>query len=156
MKKLLFSLMAVLMLSLSGNASNSPVNNHNTLSKYSVNLNTLGKIKVKLEIGRQSKDCKGFGVCGFAITYTEEIFGVNLEAEIVSIGTVKKVSSTMTEKSYQIVKQYFGTDAIIVEEDFTIDRKTADILGFSNGYTIKKGSYEILYNETTKLYKFTF
>lgn len=62
----------------------------------------------------------------------------------------------MTEKNFQIIKQYFGTDSIIIEEDFRIDDKTAEILGFSDGYIIKKGNYKFTFDNKTKLYNVIF
>lgn len=152
MKKLLFSLLAIVFVGFICNASSSNLNK----TKASFEELSKGKVKIKLEIGRQSKGCKGFGICGFAITYVAEVLGVELEAEILTVGTVNKVSSTMTEKNFQIIKQYFGTDSIIIEEDFRIDDKTAEILGFSDGYIIKKGNYKFTFDNKTKLYNVIF
>lgn len=115
-----------------------------------------GKIKVKVELGRPSKGCTGFGVCGLAINYTDVIVGVEVEVELVSIGTVNRMAATIPAESLQKIKDHFGTDAFILEEDFTIDKVTAQKIGFSDAYTIKKGTYSVRFDSKSKQYNVIF
>lgn len=153
MKKLIFGLIATVFFGLGANANNSI---KETSKNLPIEESTRGKVKVKLELGRQSRGCEGFGVCGFAITYTDVVMGVELEVEVVSVGTVNRMSATVPLKSLEIIKTHFGSDALVLEEDYTIARETAQKIGFSDAYTIKRGTYPVKFDSQSKQYSVIF
>lgn len=137
------SLLAVTLLSTNIQASN--------YESYS-NLNTKlekdakGLIKIKLQIGRESKGCAGWGICSFTVGGD---FGL-IEVEIVKADQVQIVAS-VNETSQKNIKERFGKNAFILEEDFEItDTKTKEALGIRN-FTIKKGIYEVRDGKVTFL-----
>lgn len=137
------SLLAVTLLSTNVQASN-----YESCSNLNTKLekDAKGLIKIKIDAGRKSKGCTGFGVCSFSAGAD---FGI-IEIEIV-YGDQTKMTANVSEVSQKNIKEHFGKNAFILEEDFEItDAKTKEALGIRN-FTIKKGVYEVRDGKVTFL-----
>src|SRR5690554_7453276 len=83
------SLMAVVLVSVNGNAANFENNICFSNSKISNEAEILAPIKIRIEVGRVSKGCSGFGFCDFSIGAD---FGL-IEIEIVKADKVQMTAS---------------------------------------------------------------
>jgi hypothetical protein len=106
-------------------------------------------IGIKLEIGRKSRNCKGFGICKFTVTISIK---PSFKAFAAKSGGLRL---EMTNDAYNELRDYFDGDIIIIEEDFEVGSDVTKKLDLGNGYTIKKGEYRITLNENNK-YEVTF
>lgn len=137
MKKILFGLIATVMLSFVGNAQKTSSDTQNQTSK------------IYIEIGRKSKDCGGFGICKFTI---------DLEIEdILAIINAFKTSNdglniNFTKEFYNKNERFLNTGFFILDEDFVIDKETSLKLGFKYPKTLKKGKYTIKLDSKTNSY----
>src|SRR5690606_41592694 len=99
------SLLAVTLLS-----TNVQANNYESYSNLNTKLekDAKGLIKIKIEVGRVSKGCAGFGICNFTIGAD---FGI-IEVEIVKADQVQMVA-TVSTVSQKNIKERFGKNAFI-------------------------------------------
>lgn len=140
MKKLLFGLVATMMLSTFsfGQAKMVP---------------TKEAQKIHIEIGRKSKDCGGLGICVFKIDLTPE----ELIQIINAFKTVdNQIKISFSQDFYKKNKGKLINNIIVIEEEFKLDEVTSKALGFEKGYTIKPGKYPIVLDDKTNTYNCTF
>lgn len=109
--------------------------------------------KVQITFGRESMDCRNIGICKFKVEITWDDV-VNLFTAIVS--KQGKLKIVFDKATFEQNKSSFQKNAIVLEEDFTLDRETSKAIGFANGYTIKKGVYAITLDPKTNTYNCTF
>lgn len=135
MKKLFFSLLAVVLLStpMLAQNSNPPL--------------------IQLEFGRRSMDCGGFGICIFRINATVEDI-INIVAVFVSPKNL--LTLKMSPTFYKNNAKSFPNGNLLIEEDFRIDSETARAIGVADGYTIKRGQYKVVFDKSTNTYNCTF
>lgn len=98
----------------------------------------INRVKLQLGIGKQSNGCEGYGICNISSESNAEM----IEVEILSIER-NQISMALNTESQKKVKNYFGENAFILEEDFEVtDVETKELLGVNN-LTMKKGVYRI-------------
>lgn len=138
MKKMVFGLIATVMLSVSGNA-----NSLKTNSNPELKIKTVETLKVRINIditwGRKSKDCKGFGVCDADVSIEiddNKMSGVNYGNGVFSL--------EFNKTQLTILKKHFGSSEIItISEDYSLSDNVCEKLELKRGYIIKKGEYAI-------------
>jgi hypothetical protein len=136
MKKLFFGLLAMVMFGFVGNAKqlHEPIKLHgNHISPERATL------VIHLEFGRVSQNCRGFGICDFdadiLITRGPFTGGADSNGNLVlyiNAEGIKKIIS------------YFGSEKIVLEENYTLDDKACKDLGLRSGYTIRTGTYRLV------------
>jgi len=88
--------------------------------------------------GRVSRDCKGFGICDFDVSWRVELdrpIKVSLENNIFEF-----------EIPLEVVKKnpdQFGNDIFIMEEDFEIDKEISKEFGSLKSLVIPAGKYRM-------------
>lgn len=148
MKKLVFGLIATVMFGLNADAkTNLPLDNStaNTITDVSDQTKVDdGKIKLTISIdwGRKSRDCRGFGICAVVVDIDFEIDPI----EILFKGTSNdegRLVLELTSKGLENIKKTFGSDTIVIEEDFRLSDQDCKNLELKAGYTIKAGKYQV-------------
>lgn len=137
MKKMLFGLIATVLLSVSGNA-NETLTLQNLSTETKICEQPKIPIKISLEFGRASKDCDGWGICKMDIS-------IDLESAFKATTDIKgKLILETNNSGIDQIKQHFGSSTIIViEEDFKLSDETSKTLGLKAGYIVKSGKYSI-------------
>lgn len=138
MKKMVFGLIATVMLSVSGNA-----NSLKTNSNPELKIKTVETLKARINIdimwGRKSKNCQGFGICGVNISIEideNKMSGVNNGNGVLSL--------EFNETQLTVLKKHFGSSEIItISEDYSLSDNVCEKLELKRGYIIKKGEYAI-------------
>ncbi|WP_417352796.1 hypothetical protein [Flavobacterium alkalisoli] len=152
MKKLFLTLVCVFFVNLASNATEC-VNTHNEPNNSKTeNVNQEEKkivISIKIDFGRVSKDCKGFGVCDVTID-----IDWNLDLSVISFGSARSTTGKfdlyLTPRGYEEVVRYFGKEAIVLEENLKLADDVCDKLGLSRGYTLKAGTYNLTRTSTVE------
>ncbi|MEO5931337.1 MAG: T9SS type A sorting domain-containing protein, partial [Candidatus Kapaibacterium sp.] len=103
----------------------------------SVNLGirSLG-ITIDVNIGRRSRDCQGFGICGIVISAD---LASSTDRTIPTIGTLGNGTLNLLF-TRELPEQ---GDVLTIDEDITLDPQVAKSLG-SRSVTVKKGSYQVI------------
>jgi hypothetical protein len=138
MKKLLFGLMATMML---------------TISYAQTSVPKEDPPLIELEFGRKSRGCAGFGICKFKVTITVETAVTLITAFARSNGTL---TMTMSKDVYLKNIKNFPNNYLQVDEDYIIDRETTKAIGIPDNYTIKTGKYQVVFDKATNTYNCTF
>lgn len=137
MKKFLFGLVAVLLLS----------------APMAAQTRTEKPPLIELQFGRVSKGCGGFGICVFKINATVEDVVTLVTAFINPAGVLGfKMSPTF----YKDHVKSFPNGYLQIDEDYKIDLETTRKLGVADGYTIKQGKYQVVFDKSTNTYNCTF
>lgn len=138
MKKMLFGLIATVMLSVSGNA-NSVKNNSIDELKFEKAETLKTRINIDITWGRKSKGCQGFGICDVDVSIEideNKIFGVNNGNGIFTL--------EFNDIQLTTLKKHFGTsEKITISDDVTLADDVCEKLELKRGYIIKKGEYSI-------------
>ncbi len=160
MKKLVLVLFVIISsLQLNANTRGIYQQNNNHVSTFNDERRPI-KISVVLDIGRKSRNCRGFGIC--KVTITIELKGnQNLDFNevngILTNETKGKVTLVVpydkTNKS-KFVKETLSKEYFLVEEDFVMPDDVLKKLELTGKYVIKKGKYKI--NRTKEGYKIVF
>ncbi len=108
------------------------------ISEYDKNI----KISITLTFGRASRGCKGFGICKATISIE-----VKNQSEFLATNKNDKFTLIITEKGLNRVKEYFGDEMIILEEDFVLPDEITKELELKPGYTLKKGNYRVTHRK---------
>lgn len=147
MKKLLFGLVAVVAFGLNVNAKEIALTKEVSGKEKVVFTESEGDNNVKISIhfkwGRISRDCKGFGICDFYIDVDVPLDGVKFYATTNSTGNLEL---EVTKLGMESVKNTFGGNTIILEEDFTVSSEACKQIGLKEGYTVKAGKYTVTTN----------
>jgi hypothetical protein len=117
------------------------------------------KICINIEFGNPKKNCRGFGLCTFEISFfdapvpsglpfTTAVSEAYFDDENHFITEFKK-SNTKSETITTYLNQKF-----IVEEDFQIPRAVLDALQYKGNVTIKAGQYDVKDTGQTLVVKF--
>ena len=142
MKTFLFSIAASLILIVSAQSQ---------LKRSSAAPKTPEIQKIYIEFGRASRQCSGFGVCKFSIDITiGELISV-----INAFRSADGLSVQMTSEFFIRNRARFQDNALVLEEDFKLDAKTANALGF-DAFVLKKGKYPVAMDAKTNTYNCTF
>jgi hypothetical protein len=139
MKKLLFGLIATVFLSAPMFAQDPPPKEDNPPL-------------IELVFGRVSKGCGGFGICRFKIHITTADVVTLVTAFANPGGLLFKMSPTV----YKDNIKSFQNGYLVIEEDYKIDTETCRAVGVADGYTIKKGKYQVVFDKTANTYNCTF
>jgi len=104
-------------------------------------------VSIKLEFGRRSQNCTGFGICIFEINGTfymndNSTLGTNEAIGNCSIRE-NKLEISFENMNAETIKQYFQESHFIMEEDFNLPKEVCEKLNIKT-YLIKKGSYPII------------
>lgn len=134
MKKLLFGLIATVMLSLNANASNTVKFVNNNSEKEITNAPKI-PITIHIEFGRKSKGCTGFGICSMDITVDLEFSALANETGGLDVN--------FSDKGLARIKEVFGSSTVVIEENFTLSDELCKNLELRSGYTIKAGKYAV-------------
>lgn len=146
MKKLFFTFATALFVSLTAQAKSvsQPIQNYDfeinpaTPAIVTENAeNPFIKIKIKLDFGRKSKGCTGFGVCSLTLE-TEIDFPISVEV------TKNEMTLEMTEAGQQSVARYFGGNKIILEEDFVLSPEFDKQFGLPENTIWPAGTYNVV------------
>ena len=144
MKNLIFTFLALTLFSLNG---------------YSQDIDKVS-VEATFEIGRNSKNCKKFGICTkkkvkIKITIErksiEKSQGATQENEFVTIFNKQKDGSVyfyLTPQTVESMKDYMQSDVFIVEEDYVLDQKEINI----ENHIIKVGEYKYNFDTELKMY----
>lgn len=136
--KSVLSLVALVLVSVDGNATNFENNLPTTTFENVEKVEDAALIKIKLEFGRVSRDCSGFGICDLSANINVGI----VEIDVIVISK-NAMTASVSESNQNTIKEYFGENAFILEEDFEVtDVETKELLGVNN-LTMKKGVYRI-------------
>lgn len=108
---------------------------------------------IELEFGRRSMKCAGFGICIFRIHATTDNVIALVSAFVNPMGLL---NLRMSPTYYKNNSKAFSNGYLIVDEDYKIDLETTRKIGVSDGYTIKKGKYQVVFDKTTNTYNCTF
>jgi hypothetical protein len=132
MKKLVFGLIATVMFGFVGSATCIELNIP-SVQKIS-KLDCL-KVSIHINWGRVSKGCSGFGICGVTIDIEDKAFS----------GSTQNGSFVleMNDLGLKSVQSSFGSNTIIIEEDFVLSNEVCKSLGLKQGYKVKTGKYLI-------------
>jgi len=108
---------------------------------------------IELVFGRASKDCTGFGICKFKIHLTA--------SDIVTLVTAFSnpkglLGMKMSPTFYKNNVKSFQDGYLLIEEDYLVDLETTRAVGVADGYTIKKGKYQVVFDKSTNTYNCTF
>lgn len=138
MKKMLFGLIATVMLSVSGNANETKSHSIDEIKIKKVEtLKT--KIKIDITWGRKSKACQGFGICDVDVSIEieeNEIFGLNNGNGVFTL--------EFNDTQLMTLKKHFGTtEKITISEDYILSDDICEKLELKRGYIIRKGEYSI-------------
>jgi len=98
-------------------------------------------LKIHVRWGRKSRGCKGFGLCIFT-TFDPSIQTERLNYYAGSTDDGHLVLM-IKDKGLKEIKNYFGGNTIIIEEDFVLPDEVTKKLKLKKGYTIKKGRYQV-------------
>lgn len=141
MKNLFFSLMAIAMFSFNANANEIK---ENTIAISGVENSTnsedltsaRARLTLEIDFGRRSRDCNGFGVCRMVLT---------LEINFFSVTTNDRGNLVLEANSrgLEVVRSFFGSNTITVEEDYVVPAEITKPLGLAPGYTIRAGKYTL-------------
>lgn len=95
-------------------------------------------IHIVFELGRKSRDCKGFGIC--IMIESAELSGT-INARLIPKGGILqlKVPMEVAEKS----PDQYNNDVFIMEEDFEIPKDIVASLGAEQYTVIPRGKYPI-------------
>jgi hypothetical protein len=146
MKKILCALMAIVALSTSGNAQTKSTTSTTSTS-------TTEEQKIRIEFGRKSKGCAGFGICSLTIEFdTADIIAI-LNAFKNKDG---KLTLRMSPEYYQHNISHFSNGFWSLEEDFPLPLSSAETLRLGSAYTLKRGKYPITFDAGTNTYNCTF
>lgn len=89
-------------------------------------------ITIDVKVGRQSRDCRGFGICSIIIS-TERSTGTTQAIGSIEHGTLNLMfTSDLPEQG----------DVMMIDEDIVLDSATSRALG-SRGVVVKKGAYQV-------------
>jgi hypothetical protein len=137
MKKMVFGLIASVMLSVSGNA-NEILNLQNLSIETKNSEQPKVPINISIEFGRVSRDCNGWGICKMNIS-------IDLESAFKATNDINGNLILETNNvGIEQIKKHFGSSSIIViEEDFKLSDETCKSLDLNVGYIIKSGKYSI-------------
>ena len=138
MKKLVFGLIATVMLSATSFAQETTPKENPPL--------------IEFEFGRKSKNCGGIGVCKFKINLTVE----NAVTLITALARNGKIQAVMSPTFYKNNAKAFPNGYLVLEEDYKIDLETTRRLGVADNYTIKTGKYLVVFDKSTNTYNCTF
>jgi len=108
---------------------------------------------IELEFGRKSKECGGFGICVLRINATAEDVVSVVTAFINPMGLF---GLKMTPTFYKNHIKSFPNGYFQIDEDYRIDLATTRKLGLPDGYTIKQGKYQVVFDKSTNTYNCTF
>ena len=142
MKKLVFGLMAFMLLSSSVFAQSVPPKDKPPL--------------IELQFGRKSLDCAGFGICVFRVNLFAEDVAQVASAVLMFFRPDGHVKIQMGSDFYKRNAKSFQNGYLVLEEDFEIDRETMRAVGVSDPYTIKRGKYQVVFDKSTNTYNCTF
>lgn len=138
MKKMVFGLIATIMMSVSGNANE--VKNH-TIDELKIKTVETLKARINIDItwGRKSKKCQGFGICDVDVSIEideNKMTGVNNGNGVFAL--------EFNDTQLTILKKHFNSSEIItISEDFILSDNVCEKLELKRGYIIKKGEYSI-------------
>jgi len=112
-------------------------------------------IGVRMELGRASRGCRGFGICyvkvdlviGFNDDYGHNGFIGNIEP----INPNKFILYVDQENMEQIISVNGGRH-LILEESFMFNSETVANLNLAEDFTIGEGVYEFVQDPATSLY----
>lgn len=149
MKKLLFGLIVTIMFGIAANAQK---------------VKEVG-VKATFEIGRNSKNCNGLGICTKKTIKVE--ISIKVETKLTSSRSGLKnnqfygiiipqdldtIRVYMTKENVDAIKKFTKNEDFIVDEDFLLND---DYLNLSN-YVIKKGKYNYIFAEEYNAYYLEF
>jgi hypothetical protein len=137
MKKLLFGLIATVMLGLNVNATE--VITKNTTNQNEADL-ARAKVIISIDWGRKSRDCSGFGICSITITVELEPTEISFRGTSNDKGNL---SLELSDTGLKNLRSTFGSNTIILEEDYTLTDEACKALELRPGYTIKAGKYTV-------------
>lgn len=115
-----------------------------------LNSDTRKKIKIKVNFGRKSKNCRGFGIC--SLTAELEFDFLSL---IFTYGKPDRedLELYITEEGLKNMGNMIVDNNLIIEENYVIDMEQSKKLGFSKEYTITNGTYAIKFDKETGNFK---
>jgi hypothetical protein len=99
------------------------------------------KVIIKIDWGRKSQNCEsGFGICSVSV---EVDLGIDLSNISFRGGADAngKLQLDITTRGMESIRKQFGSDVIILEEDFRLSDEMCKTLELRLGYTIKAGRY---------------
>lgn len=150
MKKILFGLIATVMLSFVGNA-NEFKSNKLLNSDPSLKVDEVTKVKINLDVtwGRKSKECHGFGICDVDVSIEID----NKIGNLFSGTNNGNFTLEFDEKGLKRINEIFQSNSILtIEEEYVLSEKVCRALELKSGYTLKKGKYKIQKNEIGTYY----
>ncbi|MCX6235087.1 MAG: hypothetical protein NT175_10270 [Bacteroidetes bacterium] len=155
MKRTLVFLLVVLMMGGMQQLKATPAQTNSANSGPKIKI----KICLEIEFGNPNKDCRGFGICHFGISFidapvpsgppfTTAVSEAYFDDENHFVTEFKK-SNTKSETITIYLNQKF-----IVEEDFQVPRAVLDALQYKGNVTIKAGQYDVKDTGQTLVVKF--
>lgn len=104
-------------------------------------LDTVGPIiTISVELGRASKNCKGYGICRFVNADVDR--GLTLKLEEGNYNRNEQLVFRYDEIFRNKVIEHFGQPVIIVQEPFTLPQEVTQILEINN-FIIPVGTYPL-------------
>ena len=92
------------------------------------------------EFGRMSKNCTGFGICGYMDI--DISIGILALAHDDGNGNIVFVFDAATYSRYSGTQ--FKNNTFILEEDYVINKKVSNALGSTSLITLRKGNYAVV------------
>lgn len=130
-----------------------------------------GGVKTVWTIGRKSRNCDGIGICrhektsGYIkfeqgtlnFTITKSSADRDVLAYVSPAPNSNGFSLLIDDAGMEKVKKYFGTEALVLEEDyqFTLQDYDSDV-EVNIDYLIKAGTYNFSYDSTYGCYEIVF
>jgi hypothetical protein len=145
MKKLIFGLIAVVMLRFVGNANPRMIENDLMNQELINTINPKVMIHIDITWGRKSKGCKGFGICD--VDFDVEID--NRNTQFLESGFIATTNDKggfvilVNEKGLEKIKSIFQSDVIVLEEKYELPSEICTLLSLKKGYTLNEGKYKL-------------
>src|SRR5690554_434215 len=137
MKNVFFTLMTVLFLSVSNNVNAQKIKE--------------AGVEATFEIGRNSRDCGGFGICTKKPVKVKVTIKVeNQRAFNSNLGMTEdgKLLMVVDEDNIRVIEAQMKSKKLIIEEDFILEERELGI----DRYIIKVGEYKFEFDEDSKKY----
>ncbi len=127
-------------------------------------------VKTKWTIGRKSKNCFKLGLCKLKevtpyIKFETKNANVNQGSDLedreisafVSVSPSRDAFSFLVdEDNLGYVQYYFGSNKLILEEDYLLEPEESTDLGVEQNFILKAGEYEFIYDENYDYYEVIF
>ncbi|WP_295203783.1 hypothetical protein [uncultured Chryseobacterium sp.] len=118
-----------------------------------------GSVTTVWTIGRKSRECGGIGICKLTKVKVKiesieaTVYGNRMFAAGVKVVDPNRFILQVDEENMLDIVKEFGGKHLILEEDLTISAESAEELGLSENFIIKKGIYDFLKNESNGFYE---